>query len=115
MNEIAKKSMELAELKSSIEEAFKTAAEAKTNMAQAQLEKEQLTELIEQLKKRLEKDQKRDIKKTSSIQSMTSASPTQWWGEDLDGIEDEEVSWYSDCERIFKLWLNSNQSKQKKS
>ena len=56
MNEIAKKSMEMAELKSSIEEAFKTAAEAKTNMAQAQLEKEQLAELIEQMKKRLEKE-----------------------------------------------------------
>ena len=40
MNEIAKKSMELAELKSSIDDAFKETAEAKTNMAQCQLEKE---------------------------------------------------------------------------
>ena len=63
MNEIAKKSMELAELKSQVEEAFKTAAEAKTNMAQCQLEKEQLGELLEQLKKKIEKDQKRDVKK----------------------------------------------------
>lgn len=66
MAEMAKKSIELAEVKQQLEEAYKTAAEAKTGMAQSNLEKEQLQELVEQLKQKIFKNQKRDVKKTNS-------------------------------------------------
>jgi len=50
VDQITKKSIELSEIKQEIESAFKTAAEAKTSLAQCQLEKMQLEEIIEQLR-----------------------------------------------------------------
>ena len=58
IDQLTQKTLEIVDLKSQVDDAFKKAANAKTDLAQAKFEKVQLEDIIEQLRKRISKDQK---------------------------------------------------------
>ena len=53
IDQITQKTIEIVEFKKQADEAYKTAAEAKTSLAQCKFEKEQLETIIEQLRKKV--------------------------------------------------------------
>ena len=65
IDQLTEKTLEIAEMKGQIDQAFKQAAQAKTDLASAKLENEQLSTLVEVLRKKIGTELKKDIKKVA--------------------------------------------------
>ena len=63
IDQLTQKTLELAEMKTELDDAFKQAAYAKTDLATAKIENEELKELNEILRSKIDTKQKTDVKR----------------------------------------------------
>lgn len=66
IDQLTEKTLEIAEMKGQVDQAFKQAAQAKTDLLTAKLENEQLAELVEILRNKITNEKKKEVKKGSS-------------------------------------------------
>lgn len=59
IDQLTEKTIEIAEMKGQVDQAFKQAAQAKTDLLTAKLENEQLAELVEILRNKITNDKKK--------------------------------------------------------